>query len=401
MQKGAYISAAGHIAFIVLALFGLPDFQKQAERQPVQFSDVSIISLSEFEAAQSTAPTIAEPTDVALQTPTEEEVQTETPSTETSPTIVQSEQPDAALTDDAPDVTALTVPTPDVSVDVTEPQIADSAPIGLDTPLPDAAPQDGSVNSTNTALLAPERPNLAPRIDTTAAPKPPEPVQEAPEVTPESAPEEIPVITPSEPTQEAAPEEATTEIVPDAEVQESPTTPKAASRPKGRPKTLVADAEQRKKEAEEVAAAAAVPVTEPEDTPVEAPSQAAPTEEDAPPATSTASRLGQDFNSGQKQAIGDAVGAFWNKAPIEGKDNYPSLIVIVRVKLSAAGKMIGKVEPVEPSNPTGDFAIAFRQARIAVIKATNVGLPLPRDKFQDGDYLEIRFDPGRSAISLE
>lgn len=400
MRQGTYISGAAHIAFIGIALFGLPDFQKQVERQPIQFSDVSIISLSEFDAAQSTAPTLPENTEVAMQTPTEDLLETETPSTEDSPTIKPSEQPDAAPTDEAPDVTALTVPTPDVSVDVIEPQTSEDAPIGLDTPLPDAAPQDGSVNSNNTALLAPQTPNLAPRIDTTAAPKPPEPAEEAPEVTPEAAPEDTPEVTPEEPAKAAAPEEATTEITPEAEVQESPTTPKAASRPKGRPITLVADAERREKEAEAIAAALAAE-SEKEETPEEAPSEAKPTEQAAAPSNASASRLGQDFNSGQKQAIGDAVGQFWNKAPIEGKDNYPSLIVVVKVKLSASGKMIGNVEPVEPPNPTGDFKIAFRQARIAVIKATNVGLPLPADKFQDGDYLEIRFDPGRSAISLE
>jgi len=136
----------------------------------------------------------------------------------------------------APDISALDVVSPDVSVDIDAPIGAeDAAPSGIDTPLPDAPAQDGSINSNNLALLAPETPNLAPRIDTSAAPKPPKPAPEAPVETPsvveEPAPEAEPVEVPEE---AAAPKEATTEITPDAVEQERPTTPKAAARPKGR-----------------------------------------------------------------------------------------------------------------------------------------------------------------------
>jgi len=74
-------------------------------------------------------------------------------------------------------------------------------------------------------------------------------------------------------------------------------------------------------------------------------------------------------------------------------------VVTVRVKLNANGKIIGGVEPVRPRSPNGDFKVAYEAARRAVLRAQPI--PLPQGKFRDGDFLEIRFDPGRSAISLE
>ena len=73
--------------------------------------------------------------------------------------------------------------------------------------------------------------------------------------------------------------------------------------------------------------------------------------------------------------------------------------MIVRVKMTADGKIVGAVEPVQPRSPNGDFKVAFEAARRAVLKAQPI--PLPQGKFRDGDFLEIRFDPGRSAISLD
>jgi len=275
MRQGTVISGSAHLIFVVAAFFGMPDFREESELTPTQVTDVSIVSLSDFQAARSSAPDAPETPDVALNAPVD--------------------QPNEAVT-------------PEVGSD-------DTAPLGIDTPLPDAPAQDGSINSNNLALLAPEAPNLAPRIDTSAAPKPPKPAPEAPVETPAVTPEEVPLAEPVEvPEEAAAPKEATTEVTPDAVEQESPTTPKAAARPKGRPANLVADAERRKKEAEEIAAAlaAAAAAAEPEVEPVE---EAAPVEETAAveaPAD-TGSRLGQDFNSSEAQAIGDVIGKSWNK----------------------------------------------------------------------------------------
>ncbi len=399
MRQGTVISGSAHLIFVLAAIVGLPDFSDDAEIQPARVTDVSIVSLSDFQVARSSAPAEPETPDLALSAPQEQAPDTTTPDTETAPKSVETPKPDAPDTGQAPDISTLDVVSPQVSVDIDSPFGADDAsPLGLDTPLPEAPAQDGSINSNNLALLAPETPNLAPRIDTSAAPKPPKPAPEAPvetpSVTPEPAPDPEPEPVPVE--EPAAPQEATTEITPDAVEQERPTTPKAAARPRGRPANLVADNERKKKEAEEIAAALAAASAAQSEEP--APTQTAATPAPETPAE-TGSRLGQDFNSAEAQAIGDVIGKSWNKTLIEGKDQYERLVVTVRVKMNADGKVVGAVEPVTPRSPNGDFKVAFEAARRAVLRAQPI--PLPQDKFRDGDFLEIRFDPGRSAISLQ
>ena len=55
MLTGTQLSAIGHGALIVLALFGLPWF-RPAERDPIRITDVSFISEAGFEAAQAASP---------------------------------------------------------------------------------------------------------------------------------------------------------------------------------------------------------------------------------------------------------------------------------------------------------------------------------------------------------
>ncbi len=399
MRQGTVISGSGHLIFVVVAFFGMPEFGEEPEVTPSQVTDVSIVSLSDFEAARSGAPQAFETPEASLSAPVDQTNEAVTPETEVAPQTVDVVQPQAPEAGVAPDVSALEVATPEVAVDVDVPVgVDDTAPLGIDTPLPDAPAQDGSINSNNLALLAPETPNLAPRIDTSAAPKPPKPTPEAPVETPSVTPEEVPSVEPVEvpDAPAAAPKEATTEVTPDAVEQERPTTPKAAARPKGRPANLVAEAEQRSKEAEAIEAALATAAT----AAVEAEAEAAPSETAAVEApVETGSSLGQSFNSSEARAIGDVIGKSWNKTLIEGKDQYERLVVTVRVKLNADGKIVGGVEPVQPRSPNGDFKVAFEAARRAVLRAQPI--PLPQGKFRDGDFLEIRFDPGRSAISLE
>ena len=366
MRRGAIISGVGHGVLILVAVFGLPERQIESAALPQTASGVSLISLDEFQAAHSTAPLDPSTIAAALAAPAEDSLDPPTATTDISPDARMSEAPDAPSSDAAPDTSGLQVTNPDVAVDLNIPVAnMDAGAVGLDSPLMNAAPRDGSINSTQTALLAPSRPNLAPRIDTKAAPKPPEDAKE-----------------------DDATKEATTERAPDAKPEERPTTPAAAARPRGRPNRVAKPIETRTAEP--------APKPDREPNPEPAPKPAA----KPAPAAATA-RLGQDFNSGEARAIGDAIGTFWNKAPLVGKQGFEKLVIIVRVRLNADGSVIGGVEPVEPADPQGDYRVAFRQARTAVLRAAAKGLPLPQDKFRDGDFLEIRFDPGRDAIALE
>ena len=393
MKQGTVISASAHAALIALAVFGLPETARDTRPIRPQVTDVSIVSLDAFEAARSSAPSETEDITDTLTAPVQDQQPKDTPTADIKPIVPEADVPEAPNTETAPDMSTFEVAQPNVATDVDMPTASvDAGPIGLETPLIDAAPQDGSVNSTQTALLVPERPNAAPRIDSRAAPKPPEPVKEASEAL--EATSDVPtpdVAKTEEPKEAAAPKESATETVPDAKPEERPTTPLAATRPRGRPANLAAEAEKKRK-AEEAAIAAALAAAQAEaDKPAPAPAA-------TPAQTASGSRLGANFNSAQSRAVGDAIGGMWNKTLIEGKDNYESLVVTVRVRLTAAGKVMGGVDPVDPASPQGDFKIAYEAARRAVLRAQPI--PLPQDIFRDGDYLEIRFDPGRSAISL-
>ncbi len=392
MKTGTVISVSAHAVLIVFAIFGLPDRERDMEPMTAQVSDVSIVSLEAFEAARSSAPDPMNVDEPQMSAPADDTSTPDAPDADTKPIVPEADLPDAPTTETAPDASGLAQVRPNISTDVAIPEASiDQGQVGLETPLIDAAPQDGSVNSTQTAMLEPPRPNLAPRIDTSAAPKPPEPVKEAPEVVEETTNENAEAAPPKEEQEAAAPKESATETVPDAKPEERPTTPVAATRPKGRPANLQAEAEKKRK-AEEAAIAAALAAATATQT-----AEAAPEPDTTEPGPQ-GSRLGQDFNSSQRQAVGDAVGEFWNKTLIEGKDGYETLVVTVRVKLTAAGRIIGGVQPVDPARPKGDFNVAYEAARRAVMRAQPI--PLPQDVFRDGDFLEIRFDPGRGAISL-
>ena len=389
MHAGAIISGIGHLAVIALALFGLPERQVEDRSLPSTVSDVSIISLDEFEAARSSAPEVPEPVETALAKP--EEAETETPAIEddVAPELDSAAVMDVPEAGDAPQMHDLAMADPNVMTEIQAPTASPDDPVGLDTPLMDSLAQDGSINSTQTALLAPSTPNLAPRIDTTAAPKPPEDAKEGVEEKEAAVavPDEAPVPEKEEEKPSEAPKEATTEITPDATEQESPLAPKAASRPKGRPRTVVKKEEPDTEEAmtrEERLAAAIRQANDAQENVL---------------APSGGKRLGGDFSFAERQAVGAFIDKKWNKALIEGKTNFERLVVIVKVRMAADGTVMGKVEAIEPSRPSGDFKVAFDAARRAILMAQPI--PLPKDKFRDGDYLEIRFDPGRSGISLQ
>ena len=383
MRVGATISGLAHLGLVAFALAGLRSDDDRPLQSNLRVTDVSVISLDAYNAAQSTAP---EPGDaVATLGALAAEIEpAERPAQDTQPTVPDAEFPEAPATEEAPDLSSFALAEPEVMTETAEPDPQAAAP---QTPFLAGPSFDGSFNSTETALLPPSAPSLSPRIDTSAAPKPPERVEQAETPVEEVAalPQQDATERP-EPKEEAAPEEAATDVAPDASETEEVFTPTAALRPPARPAppTTNPDIAARKERQKNQPAA---PDAQPSD--------------GAPESQPQAARLGTDFNSGEKQAIGDAIDPFWNKAPLLGKAGYEDLVVTVRVKLNGDGTVAGDVQAIDPANPTGDFAIAFRQARIAVMRAATAGLPLPKGKFRAGDFLEIRFDPGRDAVSFQ
>lgn len=391
MRVGATISGAGHLGLLALAVIGLEPASAPEDRV-IQARDVSIVSLAAFNAAVSEAPEVPDVAASALNAPEVSQSVNETPAElEAAEAVPEAEVPDAPDPDAAPDLSTFAIPDPELTTVAPEP---DPAPVGEDLPLLAGPSFDGSLNSNETALRAPAPAALAPRIDTSAAPKPPERSEAAPLPREASIPSDQTEQLPEE--EAAAPEAATTEITPDAVEQEEVHTPTAAMRPPGRPRALLAEKAEAEERAEEEARQAAEDAKRAEEEAIAA-ALAEATAEPEPSGT----RLGGDFSSGEKRAVGAFIDPFWNKSILTGKANYEDLVVIVRVRLAADGRLLGGVEPVSPANPSGDFSVAFQAARRAVIQAANAGLPLPSDKFRDGDFLEIRFDPGRGAVSFD
>ena len=236
MRVGATISGAGHLGLLALAVIG-PEPASAPEDRVIQARDVSIVSLAAFNAAVSEAPEVPDVAASALNAPEVSQSVNETPAElEAAEAVPEAEVPDAPDPDAAPDLSTFAIPDPELTTVAPEP---DPAPIGEDLPLLAGPSFDGSLNSNETTLRAPAPAALAPRIDTSAAPKPPERSEAAPLPREASISSDQKEQLPEE--EAAAPEAATTEITPDAVEQEEVHTPTAAMRPPGRPRALVAE----------------------------------------------------------------------------------------------------------------------------------------------------------------
>lgn len=386
MRIGLIISSSAHLALIVWAIIG-GWFLSPRESEVVKLADVSVISQAEFDAALSGAP---EPQELALEAP-------EPPAAETppeAPAVQSAPEPprDVARADPAEAVEA--APALTLSPQEFETPEAPATP-GAELARPGAstgADAPTRLPQSQLAQSAPER--TAPRIDTTPAPKPPEPVREAEAKVEETAPS-VEEAEPQEKEEKAAPKEATTEITLDKPA-ESTAALEVAARPKGRPRGLKA---KQDKAAEVAKAEPAKEETKPVDT-------APKTEAAAPKATperlaQEPSRyvLGSDMSRVEKFAVSGQIEKSWNIASFEGRPNWQSLVVVVDVQLTQTGKVLkGTIKPVDPASPSGDHRVAYQAARRAILLAQPY--TLPKDKFRDGDWLRIRFNPAQGGVTL-
>ncbi len=382
MQAGTIISGIGHGGLIIAAFLGGLDWW-QDTLPPPRVTTVTLVRAAELDVQSSAAPQVpmAEIDQISQPEITLDTVQA--PSLEAQVTqteIDQTDTPDTA--DAAPDVSGLLLPdTPDVVV--VAPQVET-----IDHPT-EAAPDifqpalAGNELNAPISMSRPPPPRNAPRIDTTAAARPPEDAlpntERAPEVT------DQPGETVETPVQDAgAPEESTTEITPDGQEtdQISAFAPQVASRPPRRPRRLN------------------VP-TPPPDTPEPDMNDAvAAALQAAQAASQTAPPVVADLTGPERGVIGDVVSQKWNKSNITGQVNFEQYVVRIAVEVSALGR-VESVSPLEPSSPEGIFDIAYRAARSAVLQADRAGgIPLPEGKFPNGVRLVLRFDPASGEIGF-
>ena len=364
MSPGGYISAVGHAALIIWLLAG---WGLSHDPLPFEVTEVSVVSGEEYEAivaARTPNPVADAPITPAMPQP-EAAPETPTPVEEVAPS---QPQPEAAP---APEPEAA----PEEAQPAREPPaaVADVAPAQPTALIPPSAAVDS--NSTTPT------PRPATRVaDTPALPSPDTavaPVEQA-AVTPDTSAEAEVV---EEQQDAAAPEEATTEIVTEAEKPSGAV--ESSIRPTARPRTQTA--EQKPAEAPAKPQTPAASATE------DAVAAAVAAAASAPAASSA--QAGPPMTGEETSSFIGQIGGCWINDP---GATWMNAKVTVSFQLDRTGHVVGPIVQVEAVGGTDeDKRIAFERARTAVARCQNKGrdgYDLPSDKYDQWKDIELTFD---------
>ena len=345
MHQGAYISGLGHAALIVWAMLA-GFFFHPGQPPPVETMDVSVLTAEEFAAL-------------------------------TAPPLPDLPQPDEVA---APAPVAPPVPAPD-AVPESEPA-AEAAPLPAPAPLPPAPPPSEAIPDQPVAPDTPPAPPEAERVAPEAAPAPPEEAEVAPQATPRIAPAET-AETVAEEQPAAAPEEAATEIVTEAETPSS-AAPVRSMLPMARPRQLAA-----------AAAPEPEPDPQPEPDPADAVAEALAQAAAQPPRPDTPA--GPPLTSGERDVFRLAVQNCW---VVDVGSQAANVVVTIGFSLDPAGKVVGSsLRLLSAEGGEGAAAnSAFEAARRAILRCQKSGYPLPRDKYQQWQDVEMTFNPKNMRI---
>jgi hypothetical protein len=376
LRAGWYISGAGHIALIVVVLFG-GLFASEAV-QEVTVAEVSVMTEAEFAALM---PRASAP-DIASDAP------------EVTPPAQAEAAPEAPAEDAAPEVSA---PAP---VDV--PETPEEPAVDIPEPLPQAAiiedappvqlpptDIDGSAPVPD-AVAAP-----APRVAPVPQVAPPPVVEAAPEVVEDTAPapEELPEEVAEEEPEPAAPEAASDRTVTEAEEQKE-YAPASSMRPRSRPAQPVRTAETPRETPQETPRETP---PEPAEDPVAAAVAAAVAEANAPTPQASAPS-GPPLTGGEKDALRVAVSSCWNVGSLSTEALATTVIVAVSMQETGVPDS-GSIRMISFSGGTEAGARqAFEAARRAIIRCGARGFPLPVDKYSQWRDIEMTFNPEGMAF---
>ena len=360
MTAGWIISGVAHVVLILFLLVG--GIFNRDRLPPVSVAEVSILTEAQYAALVPAGDPPELATDAVQPAPPEaEDAAPETPSKDTQPDL---SEPEAA---DAPDAPA---PIPEMPDPLPEPALVQPV-----DPTPPTPPTETEGATVIAALPPPPAERVAPEP---AAPPPPE-AERAPEVVEDTAPalepDPAPIVEDEPP---AAPEEATTEIVTEAE-ESDPTSRQASEvtasvRPKARPRNIQ-------------------PAPEPEPTQT---AQPAPTSTDDAVAaaldTPRPAPSGPPLTSGERDALRLAVSSCW---VVDVGSQSANVTVTVAVSMNRDGTVVGnQVRQVSASG--GDDAAqrsAFEKARRAILRCQRGGFPLPVEKYDQWREIEMVFNP--------
>jgi hypothetical protein len=366
MSIGTTLSGTGHAVFLAWMVVG---WGLSSDPPPFEVMDVSVVSGADFAAmTQGVQPDLPPSEPAAIEQPVVDATPP-APVEETPPEVAEVPTPvappAAETPPQAPELVAPETVVTDVSPDIPDtPQIiapAPSAELGTSQrPVPRATPR------------------VAPEI--VAPPEPDATV--APEVT-QAATEQVeaPIDDVVEPAEETtAPEAAADQIVTEAE--EPSFAPEISSRPQTRPQRAAAPALETPTEdavdpvAAALAAAGAVETSTP-----------------TPSPTPTPGLSGGQLSEGDKTGFLRQIGNCWNV----GATSTGALNTVVEMSFSMtldAKPVQGSFQLISSSGGSANDAdTAFEAARRAIIRCTSEGYDLPRDQYEQWQWVILTVDP--------
>ena len=398
MDLGVKISGTAHAILIGIAIFGAPIFSAD-EENPIQISEVSLISLQEFELLTKENTPI-------FQTEPEPEMQEPKP-------VPEVKEPEAELQEPEPEVQE-PEPEPEVQEPEPEPEVKEPE-AELQEPEPEPEVQEPEpevkepepepevqeiISDSETDPVAPitDQDNLGeltPEFNENAAPKAAEIISDISNEAPEEPADMNSIQDTSfenvsgadedkseiEVTENTPAEETTTQIVTEAEEQESDLVPSRTSKPKNRPKNLKIVKEIKTK-----------PKLKPKEV-VEAKKDAT--------AESILESLKEknepepflDLTPAQKESVGNIIRnkmrLCWN--PPVGVENGLTNVMILGLKFDIDGKLVESPVNLTPDSGVGSLQ-AFEAARRAVIRCSPYN-ELDPEIYEGWKELNLKFNP--------
>ena len=363
MDTGTKISAIAHVTLIGWAFFG---GTFRSEPLPMAVQEVSVVSAEQFAVMTAQADAPAVPTPAALQQPQAPEEEA------TPPEAVEEElTPPEVATPPEPEPD----PIPEPVETPPEPELVEEPPT-LDQPEP-----------VTEVLPVPPGPEAQPRPADKVAPEPIAPPP--PEAKPDDV--ETPAVsldegaeTQQEQQDQTAPEEATDEIVTEAE-ETKENAPRTSPRPQVRPNRPAPPAPP------EVA-------EDPEPTPPTQVDESAVEDALAEALRESSEPSGPPLTSGEKDAMRLAVSRCWNVGSLS--TDALQTVVVVGFSLTPDGKVVGgSLNMLDSSGGTDASARqAYEAARRAILRCGAKGYDLPADKYAQWKDIEITFNPERMRI---
>ena len=390
MDIGVKISGTAHAILISIAIFGAPIFSSD-EENPIQISEVSLISLEEFELlTKENMPVFQSEPEPEVQEP-ELEPEVQEPEPEPEPELeVQEPEPEPEVQEPEPE--------PEVQDPEPEPEVQEPKP-EPEVQEPEPEVQE-IINESDSDLIAPiaDEDNLGeltPEFNENAAPKAAEIISDVSNEAPEE-PADIGALEDTsfekvngadeekleiELNENTPAEESTTQIVTEAEEQKSDLVPSRTSKPKSRPKNLKTTKEiaiKPKLKPKEVVEAE-------KDTTAESILESLKEKKEPEPFL--------NLTPAQKESVGNIIRnkmrLCWN--PPVGVENGLTNVMILGLKFDIDGKLVESPVNLTPNSGVGSLQ-AFEAARRAVIRCSPYN-ELDPEIYDGWKELNLKFNP--------